>query len=146
VTLGRECMVHKKHDEKVPVEPHYVRPRPRGGGDSQALTVCANAHGRIHYLLDSIEGYAVSCPYATPSEVLRYLPAHVASGFNDMEQVIASRGWMSYGLGFLNGRYSNAYRWWATDGSAKEDEVPHYDELFHASRWSRKWRRELNEL
>lgn len=144
--LGRDCLVHPGHDEQVPIEPHHVRPRPRGGGDAQAVSLCANAHGRVHHLLDEIEAYAAACPYATTQEVIAQLPAHVWTGFTEMEQAIAFRGWDSYGLSFLNGRYLSAYRWWATDGSAKEAEVPHFDELFHASRWSRKWRRELDEL
>jgi hypothetical protein len=147
--LGRDCIVHSgldRHDEKVPIEQHFVRPRPRGGGDSQVIDLCANAHGRVHYLLDGIEAYAAACPYATPGEVVNQLPPHVWTGFTDTERMIAYRGWEAYGLGFLNGRYANAYRWWSTDGQAKEEDVPHFDELFHASRWSRKWRRELNEL
>lgn len=143
--LGRECLVHPDHDDKVPIESHHVRPCPRGGGDSQTLTLCANAHGRIHHLLDDIEGYAAACPYATADEVIARLPAHVWTGFTETEQMIAFRGWQAYGLGFLNGRYLNAFRWWSTDGRAKQDDVPHFGELFHASRWSRKWRKELNE-
>jgi hypothetical protein len=145
VILGRECLVHPDHDDKVPIESHHVRPCPRGGGDSQTLTLCANAHGRVHHLLDDIEGYAAACPYATAGEVIARLPAHVWTGFTETEQMIAFRGWQAYGLGFLNGRYLNAFRWWSTDGRAKQDDVPHFGELFHASRWSRKWRRELNE-
>jgi hypothetical protein len=78
--------VHPDHDDKVPIEPHHVRPRPRGGGDSQMLTLCANAHGRVHHLLDEIESYAEACPYATPSEVIRQLPPHVWTGFTDTDR------------------------------------------------------------
>jgi hypothetical protein len=99
----------------------------------------------VHHLLDDIEDYAIACPYATPHEVIDRLPAHVWTGFTDTERMIAYRGWESYGLGFLNGRHFNAYHWWTTDGQAKRDDVPHFGELFHASRWSRKWRKELNE-
>lgn len=98
----------------------------------------------MHHLLDNIEAYAAACPYATASEVINQLPAHIWTGFTDTERMIAYRGWESYGLGFLNGRYLNAFRWWSTDGQAKQDDVPHFGELFHASRWSRKWRKELN--
>lgn len=110
------------------------------------IRLCANTHGRVHYLLDHIEGYAVVCPYATMGEVLAHLPRHVWLGFSEMERVIAYRGWESYGLGFLNGRYLSSYRFWSTDGAAKEDAVPHFDDLYHASRWSRKWRREMEAL
>lgn len=146
VMLGRECVVHAEHDEKVPIAAHFVRPRPRGGGECQLIALCANAHGRVHYLLDGIEAYAAACPYATPDEVLTQLPPHVWTGFTESERMIAYRGWESYGLSFLNGRYLNAFRWWSTDGKPKQPDVPHFADLLHASRWSRKWRRELNEL
>jgi hypothetical protein len=141
--LGRECLVHTHHDDPVPIEPHHVRPLPRGGGESQVIDLCANAHGRVHALLDDIESYAAACPYATTAEVLGRLPAHVIVGYDRTEKMIAARGWESYGLAFLNGRYKSAFRWWTTNGTAKEAEVPHFSDLFHASRWSRKWRREL---
>lgn len=144
--LGRDCLVHAEHDEPVPIETHHVRPRPRGGGDSQKIKLCANAHGRVHHLLDAIEAYAAACPYATTAEVLIYLPPHVWTGYDETEKMIAVRGWENYGLGFLNGQYANAYRWWATDGTAKQDDVPHFDDLFHAARWSRRWRKELEAM
>jgi hypothetical protein len=144
--LGRECLVHRAHDNPVPIEAHHVRPLPRGGGESQVISLCANAHGRVHMLLDGIETYAVACPYATSAEVLARLPAHVTSGYDSTEKMIAARGWETYGMAFLNGRYSAAFRWWATNGSAKVDNVPHFSDLFHASRWSRKWRRELRNM
>ena len=146
VMLGRECLVHREHDEVVPIVEHHVRPRPRGGGDSQILDLCANAHVKIHVLLDKIEAYAEACPYATMGEVLDHLPAHVWTGYAEIERAIAYRGWESYGLGFLNGRYRSASRFWATDGTAKEENVPHFDDIVHAARWSRKWRRELGAL
>jgi hypothetical protein len=142
--LGRDCLVHARHDEVVPIQYHHVRPLPRGGGESPVISLCANAHGRVHALLDNIETYAAACPYATLAEVLAKLPAHVTVGYQNTEKAIAARGWESYGTAFLNGRYRTAFRWWATDGRAKADEVPHYCDLFHASRWSRRWRRELD--
>lgn len=141
--LGRECLVHPGHDEPVPIEWHHVRPRPRGGGDRQAVSVCANAHGRIHALLDAIEDYAFASPFALTDEILRSLPREVWAGYDVTERQIAYRGWQAYGLGFLNGRYASAYRWWRTDGTPKTDEVPFFDDLFHAARWSKRWRREL---
>lgn len=144
--LGRDCLVHVQHGEVVPIEEHRVRPAPRGGGDSQTVRLCANAHGRVHALLDDIEAYAAACPFATTAEVLARLPAHVVVGYEPAEKMIAARGWESYGMAFLNGRYAAAYRWWTTDGRAKENEVPHFSDLYHASRWSRKWRRELGAL
>jgi len=141
--LGRECLVHREHDEPVPIEEHHVRPRPRGGGDAQTLGMCANAHGRVHVLLDAIEDYAAASPFAVVDEILRTLPRDVWSGFDVLERSVAYRGWQSYGLGFLNGRYATAYRLWRTDGTPKTDEAPMFQDLYHAARWSKKWRREL---
>lgn len=140
------CLVHQEHTEAVPVHDHHVRPRPRGGGDSQTIQLCANAHGRVHYLLDGIERTAKSTPYATLGEVLRTLPDDVWRAFDVTERAIAYRGWEMYGLGFLNGRYETAYRLWRTDGTARDDEIPHFDDLYHAARWSRRWRREMDAL
>lgn len=144
--LGRDCLVHPEHVENVPIQPHHVRPRPRGGGDSQMMTLCANAHGRVHRLLDEIEAYATMSPYATAGEVLSLLPPFVLDNFHVTEQVIAFRGWGTYGAGFVGGRYVTAHRLWLTDGTAREDETPHFDDLYHAARWSRRWRKEMNAL
>ena len=138
--------MHQEHDEDVPIESHSVRPRPRGGGDSQSIRLCANAHGRVHHLLDDIEAVAASSPFATVGEVLRSLPEIVWSAYGIEERAVAYRGWQSYGLGFLNGRYAAAYRYWRTDGTPKREDVPMFDDLFHAARWSRRWRRELGAL
>jgi hypothetical protein len=141
--LGRECLVHTAHEQPVPIQPHHVRPMSRGGSSAQAVGLCANAHGRIHHLLDEIEAYALASPYATVDEVLRAALADLWRGSELTERAIAGRGWQSYGLGFLNGRYAGAYRMWRTDGAAKEPDVPHFTDLLHAARWSRRWRREL---
>jgi hypothetical protein len=138
--------VHPEHDEAVPIELHHVRPRPRGGGDAQVVQLCANAHGRIHHLLDDIEDYAAASPFAITDEVLRGLPRGVWECYTVIERGIAYRGWLHYGLGFLNGRYAAAYRFWRTDGTPKIDEAPLFADLYHAARWSRKWRRELGAL
>lgn len=142
--LGRVCLVHPDHVEDEPMVLHHVRPRPRGGGDSQTIQVCANAHGRIHFLLDEIEAYAVASPYATMAEVVGSLPHW--SNFDLVERSAALRGWEMYGIGFLGGRYAVAYRYWRTDGAPRDPNTPHFDDLYHAARWSRKWRRELDAL
>jgi hypothetical protein len=144
--LGRACIVHPEHDDPVPIERHHVRPRPRGGGDAQVIQVCANAHGRIHALLDEIEDRAAASPYATTDEVLRSLPADLWRSYNVIERGIAYRGWLVYGLGFLNGRYAAAYRFWRTDGTPKTSDVPQFADLYHAARWSKRWRKELGAM
>jgi len=143
--LGRVCLVHPAHDEEVPIEHHRIRPAPRGGGDA-AVQVCANAHGRIHVLLDGIEDYATASPFAVVDEILRTLPRDVWSRFDVIERSIAYRGWRSYGLGFLNGRYTTAYRLWRTDGTPKTAEAPMFADLYHAARWSKRWRKELGAM
>lgn len=143
--LGRECLVHPEHDEPVPIEDHRPRPGPRGGGGA-SVHLCANAHGRVHNLLDLIEDVAVASPYAVASEVLRTLPDDIWRAYSVTERAVAYRGWMAYGPGFINGRYASAYRLWRTDGTAKEPDVPHFDDLYHAARWSRRWRKELDAL
>jgi hypothetical protein len=130
----------------VPIEEHHVRPRPRGGGDSQTVQLCANAHGRVHALLDDIEATASASPFAVVGEVLRTLPRDLWERHTVIERAIAYHGWQSYGLGFLNGRYDNAYHLWRTDGTAKLPDVPHFNDLYHAARWSRRWRKELDAL
>jgi hypothetical protein len=146
VTLGRACMVHPEHEQDVPIEGHHVRPLARGGGDAQVISLCANAHGRVHVLLDEIEAVATATPFGTVSEVLRTIPNDLWPGFDVTERMIAFHGWESYGLSFLNGRYLTAHRLWRTDGSPKEPDVPLFADLGHAARWSKKWRRELDAL
>jgi hypothetical protein len=58
-------------------------------------------------------------------------------------RVIAYKGWLSYGIGFLGGVYDERYRLWDTAGRPRLDAVPQYADLMHAARWSRRWRREL---
>lgn len=82
MTLGRACMVHPEHEQEVPIEGHHVRPLARGGGDSQVVSLCANAHGRVHVLLDEIESTAVASPFATVDEVIRSLPNDLWPGFD----------------------------------------------------------------
>jgi hypothetical protein len=144
--LGRTCLVHTEHPDHVPIEAHHIRPVPRGGETSQVLNICANAHGRVHALLEEIEATAVASPYATVGEVLRSIPNDLWPGFDVTERMIAFHGWEAYGLGFLNGRYDNAYRLWRTDGTPKQSDVPLFADLGHAARWSRRWRKELGAL
>lgn len=140
------CVVHPEHEELVPIEAHHVRPRPRGGGDRQTIQLCANAHGRVHVLLEEIETRAAATPFSTVDEILRHLPHDLWTSYTVIERAIAYRGWQSYGLGFLNGRYQTAAALWRTDGTAKGLDIPHFDDLFHAARWSKRWRRELDAL
>lgn len=110
------------------------------------VSLCANAHGRVHVLLDEIEDTAAASPYATVGEVLRSIPGDLWPGFDAVERMIAFHGWETYGLGFLNGRYETAARLWRTDGAPKLPDVPLFVDLGHAARWSRRWRRELGAL
>lgn len=144
--LGRDCTVHDEHDEPVPIEKHHVRPLARNGGDSQQIRLCANAHGRVHFLLDDLEDFAVSSPHSTASEVASSVPGTLWATFSEMERLVALRGWYLYGNGFTNGMYATAYRLWRTDGSPKVAEAPAFVDLGHAARWSRKWRKELGVL
>lgn len=145
IMLGRVCTVHAEHDDPVPIEDHRVRPAPRGGADA-SVRLCANAHGRVHALMDEIEAVALSSPFAVVDEVLRSLPDATWQSFTVAERGIAYHGWRTYGLAFLQGRYATAYRLWRTDGTAKEPDTPHFDDLYHAARWSRRWRQELDAL
>lgn len=144
--LGRDCLVHPEHDEPVPIERHHVRPQPRGGGDAQTIGLCANAHGRVHFLLDDLEDFAVSSPYATVDEVVTSVPGAIWETFAPIERKIAIRGWHTYGNAFLNGMYATAYQHWRTDGTPKQDGTPLFADLGHAARWSKRWRRELGAL
>jgi hypothetical protein len=51
--MGRTCAVHN-HREDVPLERHHVWPLGHLGPDVPAniVTLCANAHGSVHSLLD----------------------------------------------------------------------------------------------
>lgn len=144
--LGRDCTVHAEHAEAAPIEQHHVRPLARGGGESQTINLCANAHGRVHFLLDDLENFAVSSPHSTASEVAASVPGSLWAAFSEMERLIALRGWEAYGNGFINGMYATAYRLWRTDGTPKEDGVPMFADLGHAARWSRRWRKEMDAL
>lgn len=143
---GRICLAHPDHDPAVPIQVHHVQPRARGGIGSPTVRLCANAHGSVHSLLDAIEEVASVSPYATVTEVLNQLPAEVWRSYSGAERVIAYHGWRRYGLGFLGGRYANHYRLWRTDGTARARDVPTFDDINHAARWSRRWRRELQRL
>jgi hypothetical protein len=146
MTQGRACLAHPDHLVPVPIEIHHVRPVARGGQDSITVTLCANAHGAVHALLDEIEARAVTSPYATVHEVIRALPREVWAGFEGRIRYIAYKGWQQYGLGFLNGRYAAHHRLWNTAGEARAHDVPEFRDIRHAARWSRRWRRELERL
>lgn len=143
---GRVCLAHPDHDPAVPIQIHHLQPRARGGIGTPTVQLCANAHGSVHALLDVIEELALNSPYATVDEVLRGLPERTWTSFTGPERVIAYHGWRTYGLGFLGGRYANHYRLWRTDGTARAPDVPMFDDVNHAARWSRRWRRELERL
>lgn len=142
---GRRCLAHR-HDELVPIVSHSVRPLPRGGLGSHTIHLCANAATDVHTLLDLIEDRAVAATYARVDEVIRDLPRETWASFGGAERVIAYKGWKTYGLGFLMGRYAIHYRHWRTDGSPKRADVPAFSDVMHAARWSRRWRREMERL
>lgn len=142
----RPCLVHPGHAEAVPIQSHRMRPLARGGRVSPTVQLCANAHGLVHDLLDELEETALTVPFATVHEVIRYLPSKVWADFPARVRVIAYSGWKVYGLGFLNGRYVVHHRYWRTDGTPREPDVPMFADLVHAARWSRRWRREMGRL
>jgi hypothetical protein len=143
---GRACLAHPGHDPAVPIHWHRIRPLARGGWRSHGVRLCANSHGIVHDLLDLIEDTAATARFASVHEVIRSLPEHTWASFPGAERVIAYAGWKAYGLGFLNGRYRAHYRFWRTDGTPKEPDVPVFDDLVHAARWSKRWRREMERL
>jgi hypothetical protein len=53
MAMGRDCAAHK-HREDVPLEVHHVHPVGDGGPNvkTNRVSVCSNAHGAIHDLLD----------------------------------------------------------------------------------------------
>jgi hypothetical protein len=120
-----------------------MRPLPRGGRGSATVQLCANAHGQVHDLMDRIEALAYSSPYATMREIVNRLPRDVWAAYPGAVRVIAYKGWLLYGIGFIGGIYDERYRLWDTAGEPKMVGVPVYCDLLHAARWSRRWRREL---
>lgn len=85
-------------------------------------------------------------PYATTLEVVRTLPRDLWAKYPGAVRVIAYKGWQTYGLGFLGGRYTMHYRFWRTDGTARGDDVPVFADIIHAARWSRRWRQVLESM
>lgn len=146
MTVGRVCLAHPAHPDPVPIEFHHVRPVSRGGEGSRTVQLCANAHGLVHVLLDQIESVALTTPYALVDEVIRSLPRDLWARYPGAIRVIAYKGWQSYGLSFLGGRYARNHELWATSGLAKHANTPSYADLGHAARWSRRWRREIGRL
>lgn len=53
VRMGTGCQAHR-HRELVPLEVHHIWPRGEGGPDQawNRITLCDNAHGSVHSLLD----------------------------------------------------------------------------------------------
>jgi len=143
VTLGRVCLAHADHDDAVPIEYHHVRPVARGGRGWPTVQLCANAHGQVHALLDEIEALAIVSPFATTRDVIDTLPRNVWAGYSGPVRVIAYKGWLTYGLGFMNQVYAERYKLWTSAGVPKVAGVPVYADLGHAARWSRRWRKEL---
>lgn len=144
--LGRVCLAHAEHLQRVPIEYHHVRPVARGGQGSATVQLCPNAHAAVHDLLDAIEDVAVASPYATVDEVIRSLPCGTWASYEGAVRVIAYRGWQTYGLGFLGERYRLHYRLWTTRGVPRMADVPAFTDVAHAARWSRRWRRTLERL
>lgn len=143
MTRPRVCLAHAEHGETIPIEIHRIRPAARGGLAGQVVQLCPNAHGQVHDLLDRIEALAVVSPYATTREVVDSLPRSLWAAYPGPIRVIAYKGWLTYGLGFLGGVYAEKYRLWDSAGQPRAAGVPVYADLGHAARWSRRWRKEL---
>lgn len=141
--LGRLCLAHPEHAPPVPIQIHHVRPLARGGRGTTTVQLCANSHGQVHDLLDRIEALAHASPYATVREVVDRLPRNIWAAYPGAVRVVAYKGWVTYGIGFLGGIYDERHRLWTTDGEPRMAGVPVYADLLHAARWSRRWRREL---
>jgi hypothetical protein len=146
VSLGRVCLAHPDHADAAPIVFHHVRPVSRGGAGTMTVQLCANAHGLVHALLDDIEAVALTSPYATVDEVIRLIPRGTWAFYPGAVRVIAYKGWQSYGLGFLGGRYQRQHQLWDTTGAARNANTPAYADVRHAARWSRRWRREIERL
>jgi hypothetical protein len=142
----RVCLAHPRHTAEVPMELHHVRPIARGGLGTPTVQLCANAHGAVHDLLDLIESHALTTPYATVREVIRAMPPADWARYSGPVRVIAYRGWQEYGLGFLGGRYGLHHRLWDSRGIPRSALVPRFEDIAHAARWSRRWRKELERL
>lgn len=141
MSLGRVCLAHPDHHPAVPIDLHHVHPRARGGRDGQAVQLCANAHGQVHALLDDIEAHAVSSPFATTREVVDRLPRNVWADYSGPVRLIAYKGWLAYGLGFLNGMYAEQFRHWTSAGVPKSAGVPHFADREYAR--TPRWRQAL---
>lgn len=141
--IGRLCLVHPDHLERVPIITHHIRPASRGGRTSRTVRLCANAHGLVHDLLDVIEDAAADSPYGVVAEIVRHLPPERWAQYPGAVRVVAYAGWKTYGLGFMQGTYAREYALWDSAGRPRTEGIPTYADVRQAARWSRRWRREL---
>ncbi len=95
-----------------------MQPLSRGGPDEPGnlVTICANAHGNVHYLLSAIErarGYD-------------NLSADYRRSFGAGVRRIALAGWLRYEAAYLGGRLWREIDLWDTDGRGLHPDVPPY--------------------
>lgn len=145
--IGVDCFAHGTHHGLVPIETHHLHPASRGGDPSAAgVSLCANAHGLVHALMDEIEAAAVVSPYATLHEVVRDLPHEQWARFPGKIRLIAYRGWQTYGLAFLGRRFVRQHRHWDSAGRPRTPGMPAYGETARALALPRHLRRSIATL
>ena len=85
--MGRACAAHL-HREDVPLEVHHIWPMGDGGPDRahNRVTLCANAHGAVHDLID--KGRRLKVPAGTLA-----LPWAVRRRYGRRIRQLADQGW-----------------------------------------------------
>lgn len=82
VRMGTGCAVHR-HREQVPLQVHHIHPLGRGGADvpDNRVTLCANAHGSVHALLDDLLRTGGLTPWSRRVRFGRGVRRYAAEGF-----------------------------------------------------------------
>lgn len=83
--MGVDCACHH-HREWVPLEIHHVWPKGDGGPDvpTNKVTICENAHGAIHSLLDHMRKGPV--PWIIRRRYGRKVRAFAQLGYDRMQR------------------------------------------------------------
>lgn len=125
MSRGRECAAHS-HRSAVAQERHHLQPKSRGGLDvaTNMRTLCANAHGDVHYLLDAIEDQARQLGEgAQPIDAFTSIPAAVRRTYGAGVVRAALDGWARYGADYLAGKYARRAALWHTSGQPRATTV-----------------------